>query len=149
MKSILYKIVCNDVDSKKIYIGECKCLKRLKKRMHRKLVTRLYTKKEMKLYLYIEKNKGIQNFTFIEIDEKDNLENIIQKYKPELNNITEKYIKVNCNWCNRINYILKKDKKKEYYKNEYYCKIPKIGYMENCEEKMIEADEYYKRVYRR
>ena len=140
MELIIYKIVSNDIDNAKIFIGACRNIKALKKRMRTKLIFRNYTKNEIKLYLYIEKNKGINNFSFIEIgrtiitknkDKKAILQEIIKLHKPELNN-KSKYIKIHCDFCNKVEYILPKEK----IYSRFFCKDVKYN-GEFCEERHV------------
>ena len=67
-KTIIYKICCNDLNVKEIYVGStCNFIKRKSK--HKDSCNNIKSKQyNYKLYQFIRDNQGWENFSMIEIE---------------------------------------------------------------------------------
>ena len=115
-KTIIYKICCNDLNVKEIYVGStCNFIKRKSK--HKDSCNNIKSKQyNYKLYQFIRDNQGWENFSMIEIEKyscNDNNEaRSRERYWYEQLNAT----------LNMVIPITTKEEQKEYekeYKQEY------------------------------
>jgi len=130
-KTIIYKIVCNDLNVKDVYVGGTSNF-RIRKNKHKSCCT---TKKTYKIYQIIRDNGGWENWTMLEIEKfpcKDKNESRTR----------ERY------WCEQLKSTLNtivpigkdEEKRKEYltkYKAEHAEEIKEYhanNYIENKEE---------------
>ena len=135
-KTIIYKICCNDLNVKEIYVGStCNFIKRKSK--HKDSCNNIKSKQyNYKLYQFIRDNQGWENFSMIEIE----------KYSCNDNNEArsrERYWYENLNaTLNIIKPIRTIEEKTEYYKE--YRQTEKYKEYEQSEQRKEYQKEYQK-----
>lgn len=127
-KSTIYKLCCNDLDIKEIYIGSTTNFNKRKNQHKSDCNNEKYTSYNYYVYKFIRDHGGFQNWSMVEIEmfdarDKKNLHrrerHWIENEKASLNSrksyITEEEIKGNRVKYNAENANKIKDKKAEYY----------------------------------
>ncbi len=142
-KTIIYKIVCKDVNIKDVYVGQTTNLqKRLA--LHKRCCKYENDKKyNYKLYQHIRANGGFSNWDIIMVYEYTDCKNKLQASQKERYYIEYLGANLNCKIPART-----QEEHNEYYKNYYYENKEKIHkqqkeYKEQNKEKISEYHKHY------
>ena len=137
--TIMYKLICNDLNITDCYIGHTTDFKSRKSK-HKSKCNNINDKNyNLKVYQYIRDNGGWDNWSMIMIEEYK-CNNILEALKRERELIEELKATLNC----RIPSRTKNEYKKKYYKNNIdKYKEQHKEYYENNKEKILEKCKEY------
>ena len=154
--SIVYKIVCNDLDIKDCYVGSTTNFTK-RKQQHKRLATCDKETQQLQLYSFIKENGGWSNWSMVLIDTY-NCNTKLELLKIERENIELENATLNKNIPSREKkeYVKQehiKEQQKEHMKNYRMNNAEKIKiknkqYKENNKEKIAERQKEHMKNYR-